>query len=59
MNKKTSLDFLQSCMDKINTASEEDIRKFKEKYDYHCNNPVSDSNFDFVVPTPQKTYDHA
>ena len=36
MNKKDSLKFLQSCIDRIDNASEEDIEMFRKKYDIHC-----------------------
>ena len=36
MNKKDSLNFLQSCIDRIANASEEDIEMFRMKYDMHC-----------------------
>lgn len=36
MDKKDSLKFLQSCIDRIDNASEEDIEMFRKKYDIHC-----------------------
>ena len=49
MNKKDSLNFLQSCIDKIANASEEDIEMFRMKYDMHCMEPMISSEFEFIV----------
>lgn len=50
MNKKDSLNFLQSCIDRIANASEEDIEMFRMKYDIHCTEPMISSEFEFISP---------
>lgn len=50
MNKKDSLKFLQSCIDRITNASEEDIEMFRMKYDMHCMEPLTSSEFEFISP---------
>lgn len=39
MNKKDSLNFLQSSIDRITNTSDEDIEMFRMKYDKHCIEP--------------------
>lgn len=39
MNKQDSLKFLQSCIDRIANASDEDVEMFQMKYDTHCIEP--------------------
>ena len=51
MNKEESLAFLQSCMEKLNTASEQDIQFFKDVYQKDCVLPTASSDFEFVFPT--------
>ena len=51
MNKKDSLNFLQSCIDRIANASEEDIEMFRIKYDMHCKESLTSSEFEFISPT--------
>lgn len=51
MNKKDSLNFLQSCIDRIANASEEDIEMFRMKYDMHCMESMISSEFEFISPT--------
>lgn len=51
MNKKDSLNFLQNCIDRIANASEEDIEMFRMKYDMHCREPLTSSEFEFISPT--------
>ena len=51
MNKKDSLNFLQSCIDRIANASEEEIEMFRMKYDMHCMEPLTSSEFEFIPPT--------
>ena len=51
MNKKDNLNFLQSCIDKIANASEEDIEMFRMKYNIHCREPLTSSEFEFISPT--------
>lgn len=46
MNKEDSLNFLQSCIDKIADASEEDIKMFRMKYDMYCAKPIIFSEFE-------------
>lgn len=46
MNKADSLNFLQSCIDKIADASEEDIKMFRMKYDMYCEKPIIFSEFE-------------
>lgn len=46
MNKADSLNFLQSCIDKIADTSEEDIKMFRMKYDMYCAKPIIFSKFE-------------
>lgn len=50
MNKKESLSFLQSCIDKVNAATAEDIGVFRENYELNCNVSTVNSSFEFVMP---------
>ena len=50
MSKNDSLNFLQSCIDRIANASEEDIEMFRMKYDMHCMEPMISSEFEFISP---------
>ena len=36
MNKEESLSFLQSCIDKVNCATEQDINLFQKNYGLKC-----------------------
>ena len=56
MNKKDSLKFLQSCIDRITNASEEDIEMFRMKYDMHCMEPLTSSEFEFISPIDLKSF---
>lgn len=50
MNKEESLTFLQSCMEKVKMASEQDIQFYREVYRLDCVSPTENSNFEFVFP---------
>ena len=50
MNKKESLAFLQSCIDAINDATDEDIALFQESYTINCVQSIISSDFEFVPP---------
>lgn len=50
MNKKDSLEFLQSCINSVANASEEDIEMFRMKYDMHCSEPLTSSELEFIPP---------
>lgn len=50
MNKEYSLDILQSCIDRIINAPEEDVEMFREKYNMHCREPLTSSKFQFIPP---------
>lgn len=51
MNKRDNLNFLQSYIDRIANASEEDIEMFRMKYDMHCMEPKTSSECEFILPT--------
>ena len=51
MNKEYSLDVLQSCIDRIINAPEEDVEMFRTKYNMHCREPLTSSEFEFIPPT--------
>ena len=38
MTKEESLSFLQSCIDKVNSATAQDIQFYREMYDKDCSN---------------------
>lgn len=42
MNKEESLSFLQSCIDKVNLATEQDIQFYREMYDKNCTISITD-----------------
>jgi hypothetical protein len=42
MSKEESLSFLQSCIDKVNLATEQDIQFYKEMYNKDCAIPIID-----------------
>ena len=50
MSKNDSLNFLQSCIDMIANAPEEDIEMFRIKYNMHCMEPMISSEFEFISP---------
>lgn len=50
MNKKDSLKFLQSCIDMIESASEEDVQMFQKKYERHCIEPKTFPEFELIPP---------
>lgn len=43
MTKEESLSFLQSCIDKVNLATEQDIQFYRETYDKDCAIPIIES----------------
>ena len=51
MNKRESLDFLQSCIDRINVATDEEIAVFQESYALNCIEFVESLDFQFIPPT--------
>ena len=51
MNKKDSLNFLQSCIDRIANASEEDIERYRMKYDMHCMKLMITYKLEYISPT--------
>ena len=40
MNKEKSLSFLQSCIDKVNLATAQDIQFYREMYNKDCVMPI-------------------
>lgn len=50
MNKKESLAFLQSCIDSIDAASDEEIALLQEAYATNCVLPIENSVFEFIPP---------
>lgn len=44
MNKEESLSFLQSCIDKVNLATAQDIQFYREMYDKDCAMPITESD---------------
>ena len=45
MNKKESLAFLQSCIDKTNAATDEEIISLQKAYEKNCTGPSICSDF--------------
>ena len=56
MNKEESLSFLQSCIDKVNLATAQDIQFYREMYNKDCAMPMKSSEFEFVFPTDDFAY---
>jgi hypothetical protein len=56
MNKEKSLSFLQSCIDKVNVATAQDIQFYREIYNKDCTMPIESSDFEFVFPTEDFAY---
>ncbi len=52
MNKEDSLEFLNRCLRKLDSASYEDIGRYKEAYKKSCSVNLSGSSFEFCVPKP-------
>ena len=40
MNKEESLSFLQSCIDKVNQVTEQDIQFYRKMYNKDCGMPI-------------------
>ena len=55
-NKEESLSFLQSCIDKVNLATAQDIQFYREMYNKDCAMPMKSSEFEFVFPTDDFAY---
>lgn len=51
MKKEESLSFLQSCIDKIALATEEDIKRYQEIYEEECSIPLVSDDFEFLYPS--------
>lgn len=56
MNKEESLSFLQSCIDKVNLATAQDIQFYREVYNKDCTMSMNASEFEFVFPTGDFAY---
>lgn len=56
MDKKASLAFLQSCIDMVESASEQDIVILQRAYDANCLLPLVSSEFEFIPPITEKDY---
>ena len=56
MNKEECLSFLQSCIDKVNLATAQDIQFYREVYDKDCTMSMNASEFQFVFPTDDFAY---
>lgn len=56
MNKEESLSFLQSCIDKVNIATAQDIQFYREVYNKDCTMSMNASEFEFVFPTDDFAY---
>ena len=54
MNKEKSLTFLQSCIEKVKKATEQDIQFYKEVYDKEYVLSNKNSEFEFVFPADNK-----
>lgn len=54
MNKEKSLTFLQSCIEKVKKATEQDIQFYKAVYDRECAPSDKNSEFEFVFPANDK-----
>ncbi len=50
MNKKDSLAFLDECLKKLNSVSDEDIAHFNKIYEQNCSSYLLSDSFDFYEP---------
>ena len=50
MNKEDSLAFLNKCLEKLDSASNEDISRYKAAYNKNCSSYLSCGSFDFCAP---------
>lgn len=50
MDKKESLAFLQSCIDRINAISDEEIAVLQELYALNCAESMGNSDFKIIPP---------
>ena len=44
MDKEESLSFLQSCIDKVNLATAQDIQFYREMYNKDCDMPIMEAD---------------
>lgn len=51
MDKRESLAFLQSCIDRINVATDEEIAMLQKSYALNCIEFLESSDFQFIPPT--------
>lgn len=51
MNKRESIAFLQSCIDRINVATDEEIAMLQESYALNCSEFMESLEFQFIPPT--------
>ncbi len=58
MNKQESLTFLQSCIEKVKNATEQDIQFYKEVYSKECIPTEKTSEFEFVFPANDIKYEY-
>lgn len=56
MDKKESLAFLQSCIDRVNSATSEEIKTFQNIYASKCLIPLVSSEVEFLPPVNSKEY---
>lgn len=50
MDRKESLKFLQECIDKIDSATPQDIQFYRKMYEVHCDSQRNNSDFEFIPP---------
>lgn len=50
MNKKDSLAFLDECLEKLDSATDKDIAKYKAVYKKNCSNYLLSDDFVFCAP---------
>lgn len=57
MDKKESLAFLQSCIDRISAISDEEIAILQELYALNCVESMENLDFKIIPPTDSCLYD--
>lgn len=57
MNKNESLSFLQSCIDRVKNATNDEVMKFKEVFRDVCLETEQKSSFEFILPTNEYSYE--
>lgn len=48
MNRQESLDFLQSCIDRVNSATEKECEQYRQMYEIETSRLLDPSEFELI-----------